>query len=115
MALSFFSAVPTAKVSQDKITKCSVDGLSVLVVRDSNDVIYAFENNCSHADKPLDRGVWNPQSREMLCPFHKAVFDVGEGGKVKIGPASVSLEVYPVEVRLQDGIETVFIGLNLEE
>lgn len=112
---SFFPTVPVADVEDNKIVKCSADGLSVLLVRDSSGTVFAFENNCSHADKPLERGVWNPQSREMLCPYHKAVFDVGNNGAVKVGPAVVALSVYPVEIRQHRGIETVFVGLETDD
>ena len=97
--ISFYSAVPLSSIETGKITRCTVDGLSVLIVRDVAGQIFAFENNCSHADKPLERGIWNPETREMLCPFHKAVFDVAHGGAVKVGPAVVALAVYPVLYR----------------
>lgn len=112
---TFFPTIPVADVSDDKTIKCSADGVSLLLARDSTGVIFAFENNCSHADKPLERGVWNPQSREMLCPYHKAVFDVGNKGAVKVGPAVVALAVYPVEIRQHSGIETVFVGLETDD
>ncbi|MEN9825975.1 MAG: hypothetical protein RI953_1720 [Pseudomonadota bacterium] len=112
---TFFPAVSLSQIDDKKITKCVVDGLSVLITRGANGTVYAFENNCSHADKPLERGVWNPATLEMLCPFHKAVFDVGQGGAVKVGPAVVSLVVYPVEVRSHNDVDTVFVGLDVED
>jgi nitrite reductase/ring-hydroxylating ferredoxin subunit len=113
--LTFIPALPTAHIEKQKLSKCNVDGVSVLLVRDDAGTIFAFENNCSHADKPLERGVWNSSTRELLCPFHKAVFDVGQGGTVKVGPAVVALAVYPVEIRIHQGVETVFVGMNLED
>ncbi|MBM3381134.1 MAG: Rieske (2Fe-2S) protein [Betaproteobacteria bacterium] len=109
---TFFAALPASEVSATQPRRCKVDGVDVLLVRDALGKIFAFENNCSHADKPLDRGVWNPQTREMLCPFHKAVFDVGQGGLVKVGPAVVGLQVFAVDVRLHDGEEFVFVEMD---
>jgi len=113
--LSFLPVVPTALVESKKLLKCTVDGLSLVLTRDADGQVFAFENNCSHADKPLERGVWNPDTRELLCPFHKAVFDVAHGGVVKVGPAVVALQVYPVEMRDFQGVETVFVGLDLQD
>ena len=108
----FFAALPADEVGSAKPSKCIVDGLSILLVRDSEDTIFAFENNCSHADKPLEKGVWNAQTREMLCPFHKAVFEVANAGRVRVGPAVVSLQVFPTQVREHNGKPTVFVGID---
>ncbi|NBX18877.1 MAG: Rieske (2Fe-2S) protein [Proteobacteria bacterium] len=111
----FYPALPLSDVDSLKIVKRNVDGMAVLFARDSQGAVFAFENNCSHADKPLERGVWNPQTAEILCPFHKAVFDVRHAGKVKAGPAVVSLQVFPLEIRMHAGVETVFVGLDNED
>jgi nitrite reductase/ring-hydroxylating ferredoxin subunit len=113
--LTFYPALPASEVETQKVNKRVVDGVGVLFARDTNGTIMAFENNCSHADKPLERGVWNAEKAEILCPFHKAVFDVRHGGAVKVGPAAVSLQVYPVEVKIHQGVETVFVGLDSED
>jgi nitrite reductase/ring-hydroxylating ferredoxin subunit len=109
---AFFPALPLEDVGTAQPRRCKVDGVDVLVVRDSLGTIFAFENNCSHADKPLDRGVWNPETHEMLCPFHKAVFDVAQGGKVKVGPAAVALRVFAVELRHHAGKDYVFVEMD---
>lgn len=109
---SFFAALPLDEVDTARPSRCKVDGVDVLVVRDSLGKIFAFENNCSHADKPLDRGVWNPETREMLCPFHKAIFDVGQGDRVKQGPAVVALQVFAVDVRPHEGRDFVFVEMD---
>lgn len=115
MSMQFFATIPLEELRSTHPTKCSVDGLSVLVVKDEKGSIFAFENNCSHADKPLERGIWNPVTREMTCPFHKAVFDVAQNGIVKVGPAVVSLQVYGTEVREHQGKQTVYVGIDSED
>lgn len=113
--ITFHPALSVDSVPADKPVKCLVDGLSVLLVRDDAGQFFAFENNCSHADKPLEKGRWDPNTHEMLCPFHKAVFDVAAGGTVKVGPAAVALQIYPIEVRLHAGQNTVFVGIDAED
>lgn len=115
MSLEYFATLSVEDVQTNKPSKCTVDGLSVLLVRDDAGAVFAFENNCSHADKPLERGVWNPRTHEMLCPFHKAVFDVAKNGEVKVGPASVALQVYPTQIREHHGKPTVFVGLDIND
>lgn len=113
--INFHPVLPVDSVPADKPVKCVVDGLSILVVRDVAGRVFAFENNCSHADKPLEKGRWDPNTHEMLCPFHKAVFDVAAGGAVKVGPAAVALQIYPIEVRQHAGQDTLFVGINSED
>ena len=113
--ITFHPSLALHAVPSDKAVKCVVDGLSVLLVRDSAGLVFAFENKCSHADKPLEKGRWDPETREMLCPFHKAVFDVASGGAVKVGPAFVALQIYPVEIRQQAGHAVVFVGVDCED
>jgi nitrite reductase/ring-hydroxylating ferredoxin subunit len=108
----FFPTVTVQSLEDGRMIKCQADGVAVLLARDSEGKIFAFENNCSHADKPLERGLWKPESREIVCPFHKAVFDVSQNGAVKSGPAVVSLTVFTVEVRVHEGVETIFVGLD---
>lgn len=107
-----YAALPLEDLNTAQPRRCSVDGLDLLFVLDAQGQVFAFENNCSHADKPLERGVWNPQTREMLCPFHKAVFDVGHGGIVKVGPAAVALQVYPTQIRTHLGRDFVFVEID---
>lgn len=108
----FFASLPVDEIGSASPIRCTVDGLSILLVRDTEGTIFAFENNCSHADKPLEKGVWNALTREILCPFHKAVFEVSNAGRVRVGPAVVSLQVFPVQIRDHNGKPTVFVGID---
>jgi len=40
---------------------------------------YAFEDRCPHMNSPLHQG--KLEGREVVCPFHKARFDVTTGKK----------------------------------
>jgi nitrite reductase/ring-hydroxylating ferredoxin subunit len=41
---------------------------------------YAFEDRCPHMNSPLHQG--KLEGREVVCPFHKARFDVTTGKKI---------------------------------
>lgn len=110
--IAYFPALPYSELSQSKLSVCQVDGLSVLLALDVQGQVHAFENNCPHADKPLQAGRWAAETLEILCPFHKAVFAVGEGGRVKSGPACVPIQVFATELREHEGHQFVFVGVD---
>ncbi|NBO37002.1 Rieske (2Fe-2S) protein [bacterium] len=113
--IQFHPTLLLSQLTSKQVSRCVVDGLSLLLAVDSAGQVFAFENNCSHADKPLERGVWNPDTHEMICPYHRAIFDVARGGSVKVGPAFVALQVFPTEIRDFQGEKTVFVGLSNED
>lgn len=43
-----------------------------------NGVLYALDDNCSHADTPLSEGLL--RGHQLICPLHGASFDVRDGG-----------------------------------
>lgn len=110
--IEFFPALPLESLSDTQPVACQIDGLSILLALDSQGQVNAFENNCPHADKPLLAGRWTASTREILCPFHKAVFDVGQGGQVKAGPACVPIQVFETELRDYEGQLYVFVGVD---
>lgn len=92
--------------------KLTLDGVKILIARAADGNVYAFENNCPHQDKPLDSGQWDAACAEIRCPFHGAVFQVGAGGKVRIGPSPVPLAMLPTELRMDGGVEVIYVGLE---
>ncbi|MEY2988599.1 MAG: hypothetical protein RJB13_2120 [Pseudomonadota bacterium] len=110
--IEYFPALPYAELSESKPSVCMVDGFSILLALDLQGQVHAFENNCPHADKPLQAGRWTAETLEILCPFHKAVFDVGNGGRVKSGPACVPIQVFATELREHGGKQVVFVGVD---
>ena len=84
-------------ISSDKPKLFKLKGHEILVVKDLNGAVYAFENKCSHADKPLLRGKWNAKECEILCPFHKARFSLKDGHAL-CAPAVTPIEVYPTKI-----------------
>ncbi|APJ03371.1 Rieske (2Fe-2S) protein [Silvanigrella aquatica] len=100
------------ELSSEKAIKFHVDGLDILFVKSlQSKQVYAFDNNCNHADKPLEKGKWNSETSEITCPFHKAVFCIAEGGAVKAPPACVPLTVYETEIRTEADGSFVYVNL----
>ena len=79
---------------QEKVMKpVTVNGEDlVLTVIDGK--VYAFEDNCPHADAPLSGGEII-DGKEVVCPVHGACFDI-KTGDVKEGPAFEGIKVYKV-------------------
>lgn len=67
---------------------------------------YAFLNQCTHMELPLDEG--KIEGTVIECPHHGARFDL-ETGEVVQMPAAVSLEMYPVKVE-GDSLKIEFRG-----
>jgi 3-phenylpropionate/trans-cinnamate dioxygenase ferredoxin subunit len=74
-----------------------VGGRCVLLCH-SNGRVYAIAPNCSHADKPLERG--RLSGTWIGCPEHGARFDLASG-KALNPPAVRPIATY--EVRVVDG------------
>lgn len=113
--ISFFPALPLEAVNESKLVACEVDGVSVVLALDSTQRVHAFENNCPHADKPLLGGRWSATHCEVTCPFHKAVFDISNGGRVVSGPSCLPVQVLNVEIRGHQGQQFVYVGLDTSD
>lgn len=60
-----------------------------------DDVVYATEDTCSHAEASLCDGEYH--NYLVTCPRHGGQFDIRTGQAVKM-PAITPIEVYPVRV-----------------
>jgi nitrite reductase/ring-hydroxylating ferredoxin subunit len=63
-------------------------------------VLYATQEECTHAGGPLSEGELNGQV--ITCPWHNSCFDVTDGS-VKCRPAVRPLRTYPVRVEGEIG------------
>ena len=93
-----FSVCRLDELTPHKLKVFEIDDIEVVLVCTEQRDVFAFENKCSHADKPLIKGKWNETTCEITCPFHKAVFSLREQGAVKVGPACLPIETYVVEI-----------------
>ena len=110
--MAFIYACLFSDVTSSKPQKIIVDDCELLVVKTLDEQVWIFNYFCTHADKPLDKGKWDPETGHLLCPFHKAVFSIKEAGKVLAPPASVPLKVYSVEIRTINSEKQVFVDLD---
>ncbi len=63
--------------------------------------LVAYSKVCTHAGCPV--GLYQPETRTLLCPCHQSTFDVLDGAKPLVGPAAVALPQLPLDIDA-DGI-----------
>lgn len=90
-------------------------GVAVLLCMSAQGEVFAFENRCTHADVPLHKGPWDPQTARLTCPAHQAVFAMSEGGRAAVGPAILPLELFSVTRVDIDGRVSLRVALPDEE
>lgn len=56
----------------------------------------AYSKLCTHAGCPV--GLFEAETRQLLCPCHQSVFAADEGARVLFGPAPRSLPQLPLDV-----------------
>lgn len=110
--MPFIKVCLASDISTEKPTKFTIDGQDFLIAKSTDNRFWAFDATCSHADKPLEKGKWDPEKAEITCPFHKAVFAIAENGAVKAPPAFVSLPVYLLELRREGDDDFIFVCLD---
>ena len=110
--MTFLYACEFNDISTTKPKKIIVDDCDLLAVKTLDEQVWIFDYFCTHSDKPLEHGKWNPETGHLLCPFHKAIFAIKESGKVLAPPASVALKVYSTQIQIADGEKKVFVDLN---
>lgn len=113
--MEYFKACTLAELSSEKPTAVTLDGVSVCLVLSAQGAVFAFENKCSHEDKPLNKGKWDSATCFLTCPFHQAVFALAENAVAKVGPAVLPLQIFPVERRQESGFQQIYVGLDSED
>ncbi|HUF83556.1 MAG TPA: non-heme iron oxygenase ferredoxin subunit [Acidimicrobiia bacterium] len=88
-------AATTGEVAIGRSRRCVIDGQSVLVCNVGGEY-YAVADVCTHDRGPLGEG--RLRGPIIECPRHGARFDVRDGS-VKVPPAVVPIDTYPVRVR----------------
>ena len=86
---------PIAGIPSDTGTLVDVDGTAVAVFR-VEDVVYAIDDRCSHAEASLSEG--DVFDGEVECPKHGAAFDIATGAALTL-PATQPVQTYTTEVR----------------
>lgn len=96
----FSYACKADTIPEGTIKPLEINGISILICKFEGR-IYAVENQCSHADQPLECG--RLRDGWISCPYHGARFDLESGEPLK-GPAASPIETFPVRVN-GDSIE----------
>ena len=96
--MSFERACALADVPQDAALAVTVDGVSIAVARDGDD-LFAVYDECSHAAVPLSEG--EVEGAEIECWLHGSRFDMRTGKPVNL-PATEPVAIYPVRVEGDD-------------
>lgn len=65
-------------------------------VDDDAGTLVAFSKVCTHAGCPV--GLYQRESRTLLCPCHQSAFDITDGAKPISGPAAWPLPQLPIEI-----------------
>lgn len=109
------SGADTAKLSEIGGLGCvSAGAIDILLIRDAQDSILAFDRYCTHQNLDMSEcdnnalpGQWDQTTRQLTCRWHTSVFD--EDGKVVSGPAPSPIRRYRVEFDAAAGTGTVFL------
>lgn len=107
--MTWFKVCASSEIEVHKPRKFSIDGQNILLAKSTDGRIWAFDSMCTHAEKSLERGHWNPDSMEITCPFHKAIFSIANHGAVKAPPACVPLSVYSSEIKIEANASFVYV------
>jgi len=76
MTERFVRALPLSEVPDRTGKAVELEGRSILVCK-SGDEVFAVENQCSHADSPLEGG--RVRKHHISCPLHGMLFDMRTG------------------------------------
>lgn len=88
------------KIAEGEVQAYELDGTWVAVAR-SEGSLYAFLDECTHAECPLSKGI--VEDGQIECDCHGAMFELRTGAVTR-APATRPIPVYPVDV---DGGEIV--------
>jgi nitrite reductase/ring-hydroxylating ferredoxin subunit len=104
---------PLAELEPGQMRTAEVDGIEIVVARDSDGSVYALRNRCAHSAARLSRGrllekvvgedVDQYELTDELvlrCPWHGFEFELSSGRCIA-DPKRVRVRAYPVTV--EDG------------
>lgn len=110
--MKFFKACMESEIPAKGMLLKNIDGVAILFARTARNELVAFENRCSHQDKPLWLGPWNAERGEITCPYHKAIFNVIEGGRATCAPAVSPIQVFELDLRSEAEGDAVYVALD---
>ena len=102
--IRYVRACDVSEIPAGKMKKIQVDGIDVLITN-LNGKFYAVSSECTHFGGDLSEGILN--GNVVVCPNHKARFDVTTGNVVSPPKEALSrpdienLSTYLVKVKNQ--------------
>jgi nitrite reductase/ring-hydroxylating ferredoxin subunit len=100
----YFTAVPTAAVQPDQVTKIEINGQPILLLRWQGELL-AISAHCPHAAADLSQGEF--YRGKIECPDHGYVFDVRNGRA--LWPEDEMCRLKRFEVKEEAGVVKVKI------
>ncbi len=91
----FVRAASLSDMQPGTLHEVDVNGVPVCLARTADGEVYAFRNNCSHRDFPLNTGTL--EDSQIECSWHGARFDVTTGRALRL-PAIKPIRTYDVKV-----------------
>lgn len=110
--MTFLPVCPVSDISNLKPKLFTLDGVKILIVKNDNNEIWAFDSICTHADKSLEKGKWDSKNSCITCPFHHAVFDISQYGLAIKPPAVVSLKTYSTQIKILNSESILMVDLD---
>jgi 3-phenylpropionate/trans-cinnamate dioxygenase ferredoxin subunit len=87
-------AADLAVTETQDITRSEISGRDILLCR-WDDAIYAVENQCSHARKPMEDGMLDDCM--LICPWHGGSFCLKDGSP-QARPALRPIATFPTKI-----------------
>ena len=118
--MEFKEIAKVGEIPLGEMKKYDIDGIEVTIAY-QKDGYFAFNDRCPHMNSPLHLG--KIEEGEVVCPLHKARFDITSGKKsadpkvsipkaFKVGRMMSDIRTYDLgvyEVKVEDG--KIFVKL----
>lgn len=105
--MAFVRVCEVDDLGPNQIASFYIEGVEVLVVRDSEGALHAFEGLCPHEDYPLAEGFFDGTS--ITCAAHGWMIDARTGKG--INPSNCRIRAYPLKL---EGMQ-IFADLDARE
>lgn len=103
--IRWLGAVELDDFWEGELIDVEVAGEKIMLAHLAENEIKAFQGVCPHQEVLLALGVWDPDSRILVCTGHNWEFDLNSGS----GRNPAEAQLYEYSVRVVDGVVEVGI------
>jgi toluene monooxygenase system ferredoxin subunit len=96
--MAFERLCSVSEVVDKELNSFFIEGFEVMVLRDSNGQLHAYDAICPHEDFPLVEGIFDGST--ITCRGHRWIFDASNG--VGINPPGSCVEQFPISIEGDD-------------